>query len=65
MITLDEKFRALETENGPDLNRLETAFKGGTKVFVFSTPNNPTGLVYSGSSIAAMSELLYGLIYGS
>jgi len=45
------------SDNGPDLNRLETAFKNGTKVFVFSTPNNPTGLVYSGSSIARISEL--------
>ena len=45
------------SENGPDLNRLEEAFKSGTDVFVFSTPNNPTGLVYSSSSIAAISTL--------
>ena len=45
------------SENGPDLNVLEAAFESGTKVFVFSTPNNPTGLVYSGSSIQAISEL--------
>ncbi|MEE4311159.1 MAG: pyridoxal phosphate-dependent aminotransferase [candidate division KSB1 bacterium] len=45
------------SENGPDLNRIEDAFKNGTKVFVFSTPNNPTGLVYSSSSIASISEL--------
>jgi len=44
-------------ENGPDLKRLEAAFENDTKVFVFSTPNNPTGLVYSGSSIRAISEL--------
>jgi len=44
-------------ENGPDLKQIEAAFKSGTKVFVFSTPNNPTGLVYSGSAIAAISEL--------
>jgi len=45
------------SENGPDLNRIEEAFKSGTKVFVFSTPNNPTGLVYSSNSIAAISTL--------
>jgi aspartate/methionine/tyrosine aminotransferase len=45
------------SDNGPDLNRIEAAFKSGTKVFVFSTPNNPTGLVYSSSSIAAISAL--------
>lgn len=42
---------------GPDLSRLEAAFKNGTEVLVFSTPNNPTGLVYSGSTIQVISEL--------
>jgi aspartate/methionine/tyrosine aminotransferase len=50
-------YRGTPSENGPDLNRLEAAFKSETKVFVFSTPNNPTGLVYSSSSIAAISSL--------
>lgn len=45
------------SENGPDLDQLETAFKNGTEVLVFSTPNNPTGLVYSQSDIAAISAL--------
>ena len=45
------------SENGPDLNRLEAAFKSGTEVLVFSTPNNPTGLVYSSSSISSISAL--------
>lgn len=46
-------------KRGIDLNVLETAFKNGVKVFVFSTPNNPTGLVYSKKtlhSIAALAE---------
>ncbi len=50
-------YRGSLSENGPDLNRLEAAFKSGTKVFVFSTPNNPTGLVYSGSVITAIAAL--------
>lgn len=50
-------YQGTSSENGPDLNRLEAAVKSGTKVFVFSTPNNPTGLVYSGSAIAAISAL--------
>jgi aspartate/methionine/tyrosine aminotransferase len=45
------------SENGPDLNRIEAAFTSGTKVFVFSTPNNPTGLVYSTGSISAIAAL--------
>ncbi|WP_099828177.1 pyridoxal phosphate-dependent aminotransferase [Oceaniglobus indicus] len=44
-------------ENGPDLARLEAAFKDGTEVLVFSTPNNPTGLVYSPEDIAAIARL--------
>jgi aspartate/methionine/tyrosine aminotransferase len=50
-------YQGTPSENGPDLNRIEDAFKSGTKVFVFSTPNNPTGLVYSSNSIAAISTL--------
>jgi len=50
-------YQGTPSENGPDLNRIEDAFKSGTKVFVFSTPNNPTGLVYSDKSIAAISTL--------
>lgn len=50
-------YQGSPSENGPDLNRLEAAFKSGTEVLVFSTPNNPTGLVYSSSSINAISAL--------
>lgn len=44
-------------ENGPDLNQLEAAFKAGASVFVFSTPNNPTGHVYSHIAISKIVEL--------
>jgi aspartate/methionine/tyrosine aminotransferase len=50
-------YKGTLSENGPDLDRIESAFKSGTKVFVFSTPNNPTGLVFSVSSILAISAL--------
>lgn len=43
--------------NGPDLGQLETAFREGTEVLVFSTPNNPTGLVYSAEDIAVIARL--------
>jgi len=45
------------SENSIDLERLETAFKSGTAVFVFSTPNNPTGHVYSGNTITKIAAL--------
>ncbi len=45
------------SKSGPDLKILEEAFKQGTKTLVFSTPNNPTGVVYSKDTINAISEL--------
>ncbi len=50
-------YHGAPSENGPDLNRIEDAFTSGTKVFVFSTPNNPTGLVYSPGAISTISAL--------
>lgn len=44
-------------DNTPDLNKIEEAFKNNTKVFVFSTPNNPTGIVYSENSIKTIGNL--------
>ncbi|WP_417588917.1 pyridoxal phosphate-dependent aminotransferase [Pararhodobacter oceanensis] len=47
-------------DNGPDLAQLEAAFKSGTEVLVFSTPNNPTGVVYSADDIAVIARLASG-----
>ncbi|SHG85512.1 pyridoxal phosphate-dependent aminotransferase [Marivita hallyeonensis] len=44
-------------ENGPDLAALEAAFSKGVEVCVFSTPNNPTGLVFSQHAITRIAEL--------
>jgi len=57
LVPIPLHYQGDQSDNGPDLKRLETAAKSGTGVFVFSTPNNPTGLVYSGSSIESISEL--------
>lgn len=51
------EYQKTSTENGLDLKRIEDAFKNGTEVFVFSTPNNPTGVVYSASTINQISDL--------
>ena len=45
------------TRAGIDLQRLETVFRGGVKVFLFSNPNNPTGVVYSATEIAGIAAL--------
>lgn len=44
-------------EPGPDLQALEAAFASGVEVCVFSTPNNPTGLVFSQAAIIKIAEL--------
>ncbi|WP_417857809.1 pyridoxal phosphate-dependent aminotransferase [Xanthomarina gelatinilytica] len=57
VVPIPLNYEGSSSENGPDLNRIEAAFKNETEVFVFSTPNNPTGVVYSASTITKISEL--------
>ncbi|MEP6780269.1 MAG: pyridoxal phosphate-dependent aminotransferase [Gemmatimonadaceae bacterium] len=42
---------------GLDFEQLEDAFKSGVKTFLFSNPNNPTGVVYAPAEIARIAEL--------
>jgi aspartate/methionine/tyrosine aminotransferase len=42
---------------GIDLIQLEEAFKSGVKLFVFSNPNNPTGVIYSHNEISSIAKL--------
>ncbi|MEO7360135.1 MAG: pyridoxal phosphate-dependent aminotransferase [Gemmatimonadaceae bacterium] len=42
---------------GLDLAQLESAFTSGVKTFLFSNPNNPTGVVYASAEIARIAEL--------
>ncbi len=42
---------------GLDLNELESAFKDGVKLFVFSNPNNPAGVIYSDDEIREIGNL--------
>lgn len=48
---------------GLDLGQLEQAFRDGARVFLFSNPNNPSGVVYSAKEIARIAELAQG--YGA
>ncbi|MDX1809977.1 MAG: pyridoxal phosphate-dependent aminotransferase [Sulfurospirillaceae bacterium] len=50
-------YKDIPSKNGPDLERLEAAFKNGTKVLVFSTPNNPTGVIYTKDTINKIAML--------
>lgn len=43
--------------SGLDLSQLEQAFQSGVRVFLFSNPNNPTGVVYSRQEIERIAAL--------
>lgn len=42
---------------GLDLAELRSAFENGAKVFIFSNPNNPTGVVYSSDEVQEIANL--------
>lgn len=50
-------YNGVEHYSGLDLAELEAAFKSGAKVFLFSNPNNPTGVIYSPEEVAAIARL--------
>lgn len=57
IVPISLNYQGASSENGIDLDQLEDAFKSGTEVFVFSTPNNPTGHVYSKNTIDKIAAL--------
>lgn len=48
---------AADDRAGLNLDQLEEAFKAGARVFLFSNPNNPAGVVYSEAEIDAIAAL--------
>lgn len=50
-------FEDLNSEPALDLAALENAFASGVKVFLFSNPNNPTGVVYRLAQIEEIARL--------
>ncbi len=42
---------------GLDVKELEAAFANGVKLFLFSNPNNPTGVIYSRREITTIAKL--------
>jgi len=57
MVPIQLHYRQDDPESGPDLLQLESAFQQGVEVFVFSNPNNPTGVVYAPDTINTIAKL--------
>ena len=47
-----------QNEAGINLETLEDSFKAGVKTFIFSNPNNPSGVVYSEDEITKIAQLV-------
>ncbi|SDK60754.1 pyridoxal phosphate-dependent aminotransferase [Lacicoccus qingdaonensis] len=47
-----------EDKAGIDLDGLEASFKEGVSTFIFSNPNNPSGVLYSREEITKIGELV-------
>lgn len=47
-----------EDKAGINLEALENSFKDGVKTFVFSNPNNPSGVIYSREEITKIADLV-------
>ena len=54
-VSMDYLSRTEDT--GLDLDQLEDAFGSGVRTFLFSNPNNPTGVVYAPDEVARIAEL--------
>ncbi|GAB3802576.1 pyridoxal phosphate-dependent aminotransferase [Virgibacillus kimchii] len=57
IVPVQMDYYATDTSAGLDLTQLEDAFKSGVKLFLFSNPNNPTGVIYAQDEIRAIAGL--------
>ena len=57
IVPVQMHWQDVERNSGIDLEQLEEAFKSGVKLFLYSNPNNPTGVVYSPEEVAAIGRL--------
>ena len=57
LVPVPIRWQETQHYSGLDLEALEQAFRGGVKLFLYSNPNNPTGVIYSPEEVAAIGRL--------
>lgn len=57
LVPIEMDYMKSTQEAGLNLDQLEEGFKNGVKLFQFSNPNNPTGVIYSHDEIVAIAKL--------
>jgi len=64
IVPVQMHYLSVGSGSGLDLSELEEAFKSGVKLFIFSNPNNPTGVVYSRDEVSSIGQLAqaYGAV---
>ena len=64
IVPVQMNYLSVSSGSGLDLGELEEAFKSGVKLFIFSNPNNPTGVVYSRDEVTLIGKLAqaYGVV---
>lgn len=57
LVPVPMDYMAVRIGSGLDLTHLEKVFQEGVKLFLFSNPNNPTGVIYSREEIIKIAAL--------
>jgi len=57
LVPIQMDYLAPETGSGLDLTALEESFRAGVKLFLFSNPNNPSGVIYARDEVIAIAML--------
>ena len=57
LIPVRMDYHSTTTKAGLDLTQLEAAFQAGARLFLFSNPNNPAGVIYSPEEIHTIAAL--------
>ncbi len=57
VVPVQMDYFGITSGSGLNLSALEESFSSGVKLFLFSNPNNPTGMVYGRDEVVAVANL--------